>query len=91
LIAALLLSPIVWSHYVLVLLPPIAIASRRLSAVWLVPWGLWLAGGTWGTPSSAEIAVALAVIAAISGLVLLRTPIGDAGDATPSNALASPA
>jgi alpha-1,2-mannosyltransferase len=70
LLAALLLSPIVWAHYLLILLPPVAIASRRLSTVWLVPWALWFAGGTWTTPSTAEIAVALTVMAVVTALVV---------------------
>jgi alpha-1,2-mannosyltransferase len=71
LLAALLLSPIVWAHYLLVLLPPIAIASRRLSTVWFVPWGLWFAGGTWTTPSTAQIVIALAVMAVATALVVV--------------------
>jgi hypothetical protein len=71
LLAALLLSPIVWAHYLLILLPPVAIASRRLSAVWFVPWGLWFAGGTWTTPSTAEIAVALTVTVLVAALVVV--------------------
>jgi hypothetical protein len=61
-LASLLLSPLVWAHYLLVLLPLLALASRRLSWAWFVPLGLWFAGGTWGTPSSTEIAVSLAVM-----------------------------
>jgi alpha-1,2-mannosyltransferase len=70
LLAALLLSPIVWSHYVLVLLPPIAIASRRLGAVWFVPWGFLFAGDTWLRPSTREISIALLVMVVTTALVL---------------------
>jgi hypothetical protein len=61
-LASLLLSPLVWAHYLLVLLPVMATASKRLSAVWFCPLGLWFAGGTWGTPSSLQIVVSLAVM-----------------------------
>jgi alpha-1,2-mannosyltransferase len=37
------LSPIVWGHYYVVLLVPIAIARPRLSPLWLVPLLFWLA------------------------------------------------
>jgi hypothetical protein len=80
LLAALLLSPIVWSHYALVLLPPIAIASRRLSAVWFVPWGFLFAGDTWLRPSTREISVALLVMALTTVLVLRRPRIAHATD-----------
>ena len=40
--AALLISPIVWAHYYLLLFVPIAIASRRLSGLWLLPLAYWV-------------------------------------------------
>ena len=40
--AALVLSPIVWFHYLLLLFVPIALARPRLSALWLVPLPLWV-------------------------------------------------
>jgi alpha-1,2-mannosyltransferase len=74
LLAALLLSPIVWLHYLVVLLPPMALASRRLSLIWLVPCGLWLAaGGTWTGPSSIQISVSLVVMVLVAVLVV-RSP-----------------
>jgi hypothetical protein len=62
LLAALLLSPLVWAHYVVVLLPALAIAHRRVSAGWFALWGLWFAGGTWTEPSAPQIAVSLVVM-----------------------------
>ena len=74
LLAALLLSPIVWLHYLVAPLPPIALASRRLSPIWLVPCGLWLAaGGTWTGPSSIQISVSLVVMVLVAVLVV-RSP-----------------
>jgi hypothetical protein len=40
--AALVLSPIVWLHYFVVLLVPLAITRPRFSTVWLLPLLLWL-------------------------------------------------
>jgi hypothetical protein len=40
--AALAFSPIVWLHYFVLLLVPLAIARPRFSAVWLLPLLLWL-------------------------------------------------
>jgi len=39
--ATLALSPIVWLHYLVVLLVPMAIARPRFSALWLLPILLW--------------------------------------------------
>jgi hypothetical protein len=39
--ATLALSPIVWLHYLIVLLVPVAIARPRFSLVWLLPVLLW--------------------------------------------------
>jgi glycosyl transferase family 87 len=43
--ASLLISPIVWVHYLLLLFVPIAIVHRRLSVLWLLPLALWPLGG----------------------------------------------
>jgi alpha-1,2-mannosyltransferase len=40
--ASLALSPIVWLHYLVVLLVPVAIARPRFSALWLLPILLWV-------------------------------------------------
>jgi alpha-1,2-mannosyltransferase len=39
--AALVLSPIVWLHYFVLLLVPIALARRTFSVIWLVPALFW--------------------------------------------------
>jgi hypothetical protein len=58
--AALLLSPIVWTHYLAVVFVPIAVMRRSLSGLWIFPLLLWVSpaqsdGVTW------MIAVGLAV------------------------------
>jgi alpha-1,2-mannosyltransferase len=40
--AALVVSPIVWLHYFVVLLVPLAVARPRFSTLWLLPLLLWL-------------------------------------------------
>ena len=40
--ATLALSPIVWLHYLVVLLVPLAIARQRFSLIWLLPVLLWI-------------------------------------------------
>jgi hypothetical protein len=39
--AALLLSPIVWIHYYVLLLVPIALSRPRLSGLWFAPFVYW--------------------------------------------------
>lgn len=43
-IACLLLSPIVWAHYFLLLIIPLALMRRDLSPAWFAPIILWFAG-----------------------------------------------
>jgi alpha-1,2-mannosyltransferase len=44
--AALVLSPIVWRHFFVLLIVPLALSRPRFDAVWLIPIGLWLGDGT---------------------------------------------
>ncbi len=66
LVAALLLSPIVWAHYFLLLVAPLAIASPTLGFAWLAPLALWIwpfqetGGEAW------RIALGLAVLVTVS-------------------------
>lgn len=41
-VAALVLSPVVWLHYFAFLLVPIALASPGWGAAWSIPWAFWL-------------------------------------------------
>lgn len=41
-VAGLVFSPIVWQHYLMFLVVPLALARPRFSAAWLVPLALWL-------------------------------------------------
>jgi Glycosyltransferase family 87 len=43
--AAFLFSPIVWTHYLALLVVPIAITSRTLSPIWFVPLAMWASYG----------------------------------------------
>jgi hypothetical protein len=71
--ATLALSPIVWLHYLVLLLVPLAIARPRFSVIWLLPILLW----TSPRPGYAEgFQTFLPAIAAIVvlGLLLTRPP-----------------
>lgn len=73
-VAALLLSPIVWLHYFLLLLAPLAIAAPALSPLWFVPLLFWAwpyqetGGGVW------QICLGLTVLAALTAATLRRAP-----------------
>ena len=61
--AALVLSPIVWRHFFVLLLVPLALSRPRFDAVWLIPIGLWLGDGTFnGAPWQTAACLALAAL-----------------------------
>jgi glycosyl transferase family 87 len=65
--SAIAASPIVWLHYYLLLLVPLALARPRLSALWLVPFVFYPLGqGTsWANGDMRRLAVALGASAAV--------------------------
>ena len=71
--AALALSPIVWLHYFVLLLVPIAIARRTFGAIWLIPALFWI------TPYEEHFAQhwRIAVGIAVCGAGVARGGAGD--------------
>jgi hypothetical protein len=64
--ASLLLSPIVWAHYFILLLIPIALSRPRLSPLWFAPLAFWLTTPTAHSQgSSARIVISLGIALAI--------------------------
>jgi hypothetical protein len=76
--AALAASPIVWMHYFLLLLVPLALIRPRLSLLWLVPFAYWPLGlAAWPGADAEKLGIAL-----VTTLVLLAAPLRrGAGDA----------
>ena len=69
--AALVLSPIVWRHFFVLLLVPLALSRPRFDAVWLIPIGLWVGDGTFnGAPW--QTASVLGLVALTFALCELR-------------------
>ena len=69
--AALCLSPIVWRHFFVLLLVPLALSRPRFDAVWLIPIGLWVGDGTFnGAPW--QTACVLGLVALTFALCELR-------------------
>jgi hypothetical protein len=67
---SLLATPIVWRHYFALLIVPVAIARPRFSAVWLLPLVLFPCPVT--TPSLWQLSLALAAVASVVAVLLLR-------------------
>jgi Glycosyltransferase family 87/Dolichyl-phosphate-mannose-protein mannosyltransferase len=69
--AALAASPIVWIHYFLLLLVPLALTRPRFSVLWLVPFAYYPLGeATWPAGDARKLAIAL-----VATLVLLAPPL----------------
>ena len=74
--AGIVATPILWLHYLVLLVVPIALARPRLSALWLVPLGLtvfealdWYRGwpsGDWR--ALASVAIVAAIVFGVSSL-----------------------
>jgi hypothetical protein len=71
-VAALASTPILWQHYLVLLLVPVAVCRPRLSAVWFVPWLLWLSPFTGNGTLVQTLLVPAAVVAV--GFTCLWSP-----------------
>jgi alpha-1,2-mannosyltransferase len=66
-VSALIATPILWNHYLVLLIAPIALARPRLAPLWLLPVVLW------ATPHPESVGVAwriVLVLAVIAGVAL---------------------
>jgi alpha-1,2-mannosyltransferase len=61
----LVLTPIMWQHYLVLLFVPIAIARPRMSGLWLLPLLFWLDPSSWSAGDPARIAPVLCLSAAL--------------------------
>jgi hypothetical protein len=66
--SAFLLSPIVWTHYFVLLVVPLAIRWNRLSPAWLVPLAMWVCPGTGFEVRLRHVFIGLAVLATVTAL-----------------------
>src|SRR5579884_2609477 len=74
--AALLLSPIVWLHYFVLLAVSLALVRPRLAAPWALPLLLWPCPGTSGDVRWWHVAIALAVLAGATATAELAPAAG---------------
>jgi Glycosyltransferase family 87 len=70
--AAFLFSPIVWTHYLALLVVPIAITRRTLAPLWFVPLAMWATTGQ-SDGQSWRVVIGVAVWVVVLGAAL-RTP-----------------
>jgi hypothetical protein len=70
--AGLAASPIVWVHYFLLLLVPLALSRPRLSALWFVPFAFYPLGESeWPAGDARKLAVAFAATIVLLGAGVL--------------------
>lgn len=67
-VAALLATPILWNHYLVLLVAPIALARPRLAPLWLLPAVLWATPH----PESVGIVWRIVVVLGVLGLVAVQ-------------------
>ncbi len=67
--SAFLLSPIVWTHYFVLLVVPLAIRWPRLAPAWFVPLVMWACPGTGFEVRLRHVLIGLAVLVTVTVLV----------------------
>jgi hypothetical protein len=65
--ASLALSPVVWPHYLVLLVVLVALAQPTFGAVWLGPIALWATMPAWSGGNPVRIGAVLAISAAVTG------------------------
>jgi alpha-1,2-mannosyltransferase len=70
---ALLLTPILWPHYLVLLYVPIALLRRSMGLLWLLPLLMWINGDGWSYGEPARI-VPFLILCAIPFVLALRQP-----------------
>jgi hypothetical protein len=68
-VVALVATPILWNHYLVLLLAPIAIARPRLAPLWLLPVVLWVTPH----PESLGVVWRIVLVLAVIGVVGVQT------------------
>jgi hypothetical protein len=68
-VAALIATPILWNHYLVLLVVPIALARPRLAPLWLLPVVLWVTPH----PESVGVVWRIALVLGVIGIVGLQS------------------
>lgn len=79
-VAAVMLSPIVWAHYFILLAAPIALVRPRLSALWFAPLVFWATGSAaLGEPHRLAIGVLIPLIVFVTACRKARSDSASSG------------
>jgi hypothetical protein len=78
-VGALLATPVLWLHYLVLLFVPLALARPRLSAIWFAPLAFWVTPLAHSNGSVWRTCFALAVVAVIVARTVGRTASDAAG------------
>jgi glycosyl transferase family 87 len=70
---ALLLTPILWPHYLVLLYIPISLLRRTFSALWFMPLLMWIDGNGWSFGEPIRI-VPFLILCAVPFVLVLRRP-----------------
>jgi hypothetical protein len=73
LVAALIATPILWTHYLVLLIAPIAVARPRLAPLWLLPVVLWATPH----PESVGVVWRIALVLGVIAVVGVQTSLPD--------------
>jgi alpha-1,2-mannosyltransferase len=73
--AAFLFSPIVWTHYLALLVVPIAITRRTLTPLWFVPLAMWATPGQ-SNGHAWQVVLGLSVWIVVLAASLVQPPLG---------------
>lgn len=73
---ALLLTPILWPHYLVLLYLPVALMRRSFSLLWLVPLLMWFDGDGWSYGSPVRI-IPFLLLCAVPFVLVLRRDAAD--------------
>jgi hypothetical protein len=68
-VASLIATPILWNHYLVLLLAPIALLRPRLAPLWLLPLVLWVTPH----PESVGVVWRIALVLSVIGVVAIQT------------------
>jgi hypothetical protein len=68
-LAALIATPILWNHYLVLLIAPIAVLRPRLAPLWLLPLVLWATPH----PESLGIVWRIVLVLAVIAVVAIQT------------------
>ena len=80
-IGGVMLSPIVWAHYFVLLAVPIALARPRLSVLWFMPLVFWATGAA-ALAEPHRLAIGVLVPLAVLATTCRRIPTGEFANTT---------